>query len=102
MILYSTGTVIKLYTILYSTGTVIKLYMILYSTGTVITLYMILYSTGTVIFHFSLVSWGLCENVRIPYFHTDGRAGKYTVNVQCSVQYTLLLLYLMLVISYCA
>jgi hypothetical protein len=27
---------------------------------------------------------------------------KYTVNVQCSVQYTLLLLYLMLVMSYCA
>ena len=27
---------------------------------------------------------------------------KYTVNVQCSVQYTLLLLYLMLVISSCA
>jgi len=32
------------------------------------------------------------------------RERKYTVglNVQCSVQYTLLLLYLMLVVSYCA
>jgi hypothetical protein len=29
------------------------------------------------------------------------RERKYTVNVQCSVQYTLLLLYLMLVMSYC-
>jgi len=28
------------------------------------------------------------------------RERKYTVNVQCSVQYTLVLLYLMLVISY--
>jgi hypothetical protein len=39
---------------------------------------------------------------KIPYFHTYEREGKYTVNVQCSVQYTLLLLYLMLVMSYCA
>jgi hypothetical protein len=30
------------------------------------------------------------------------RERQYTVNVQCSVQYTLLLLYLMLVMSYCA
>ena len=30
------------------------------------------------------------------------RERKYTVNVQCSVQYTLLLLYLMLVMSYYA
>ena len=29
------------------------------------------------------------------------RERKYTVNVQCSVQYTLLLLYLMLLMSYC-
>jgi hypothetical protein len=36
-----------------------------------------------------------CLNIRIPYFHT------YTGNVQCSVQYTVLLLYLMLVMSYC-
>jgi len=40
--------------------------------------------------------------VRIPYFHTYDRERKYTVNIQRSVQYTLLLLYLMLVISYCA
>ena len=30
------------------------------------------------------------------------RERKYTVNVQCSVDYTLLLLYLMLLNSYCA
>jgi len=30
------------------------------------------------------------------------RERKYTVNVQCSVQYALLLLYLMLIMSYCA
>jgi len=30
------------------------------------------------------------------------RERKYTANVQCSIQYTLLLLYLMLVMSYCA
>jgi len=30
------------------------------------------------------------------------RERNYTVNVQCSVQYTLLLLYLMLVMSYSA
>jgi hypothetical protein len=35
-------------------------------------------------------------------FHTYDRERKYTVNVQRSVQYTLLLLYLMLVMSYCA
>jgi len=29
------------------------------------------------------------------------RERNYTVNVQCRVQYTLLLLYLMLVMSYC-
>ena len=33
------------------------------------------------------------------YFHTYKT--KYALNVQCSVQYTLLLLYLMLVMSYC-
>ena len=63
-------------------------------------LYMILYSTGTVFFHCSNISWGLGQNVKIPYFHTYGRERKYTANVQCSVQYTLLLLYLMLVMSY--
>jgi hypothetical protein len=30
------------------------------------------------------------------------RERKYTINVQCSVQYTLLLIYLMLAMSYCA
>jgi len=30
------------------------------------------------------------------------RERKYTANVQCSVQYTLLLFYLMLIMSYCA
>ena len=40
--------------------------------------------------------------VRIPYFHTYDRERKYTVKVQRSVQYTLLLLYLMLAMSYCA
>jgi len=39
--------------------------------------------------------------VRIPYFHMNERGKEYTVNVQCSVQYTVLLLHLMLVISYC-
>jgi hypothetical protein len=38
-----------------------------------------------------------CQNPLLPYIQKR----KYTVNVQCSVQYTLLLLYLMLVISYC-
>jgi hypothetical protein len=33
--------------------------------------------------------------------YVRGRERKYTVNVQCSVQYTLLLLYLMSVMSYC-
>jgi hypothetical protein len=34
--------------------------------------------------------------------HSYVQERKYTVSVQCSVQYTLLLLYLMLVMSYCA
>jgi predicted transporter len=36
----------------------------------------------------------------LTFIHT--REGKYIVHVQCSVQYTLLLLDLMLVMSYCA
>jgi hypothetical protein len=39
-------------------------------------------------------------SVSITFIPTRDR--KYTVNVQCSLQYTLLLLYLMLVMSYCA
>ena len=34
----------------------------------------------------------------LTFIHTRER--KYTANVQCNVQYTLLLLYLMLVMSY--
>ena len=36
-------------------------------------------------------------NDRIPYFHTYERESKHPVNIKYSVQYTLLLLYLMLV-----
>jgi len=37
-----------------------------------------------------------------PLLSNVKRERKYTVNVQCSVQYTLLLLYLMLIVFYCA
>ena len=40
------------------------------------------------------------KRIRISYFHTYERERKNTVNVKCSVQYTLL--YLMLIMSYCA
>ena len=40
------------------------------------------------------------QNPLLSYVRETER--KYTANVQCSVQYTLLLLYLMLVMSYCA
>jgi hypothetical protein len=36
------------------------------------------------------------------YPYVCEREREYTVNIQCSVQYTLLLLYLMLVMAYCA
>ena len=49
------------------------------------------------IFHCSIFSLGLNQNPLLSYYE---RAIKYTVNVQYSVQYTLLLLYLMLVMSY--
>jgi hypothetical protein len=42
------------------------------------------------------------QNVIIPYFHKYVKEKNYTVNVQWSVQYTLLLLDLILVMSYCA
>jgi len=66
-------------------------------------LYMILYSMGTV--YFSLLNRHLRirlkrQNPLLSYVRERER--KYTVNVQYSVQYTLLLLYLMLVTSYCA
>jgi len=32
-------------------------------------------------------------NVRLPYFHTYERERKYTANVQCSVQYTIITLF---------
>ena len=41
-----------------------------------------------------------CQNPLLSYIQERER--KYTVNVQCSVQYTLLLLYCMLVMPYCA
>jgi len=37
----------------------------------------------------------------ITFIRTRERERKYTVNVQCSLQYTLLLLYSMLVMFYC-
>ena len=40
------------------------------------------------------------QNPLLSYVRETER--KYTVTVQCSVQYALLLLYLMLVMSYCA
>jgi len=40
-----------------------------------------------------------CQNPLLSY--VQERERKYTVIVQCSVQYTLLILYLMLVMSYC-
>jgi len=42
------------------------------------------------------------QNPLLSYVPERERERKYTVNVQCSVHYTLLLLYLMLVMSYCA
>jgi hypothetical protein len=42
-----------------------------------------------------------CQNPLLLYVQERGWGGVYAVNVQCSVQYTLLLLYLMLVMSYC-
>jgi len=43
-----------------------------------------------------------CQNPLLSYIRERERKRKYTVNVQCSVQYTLVLLYLMLIMSYCA
>ena len=40
------------------------------------------------------------QNTLLSYVRDRER--KYTVNMQCSVQYTLILLYLMLLMSYCA
>jgi hypothetical protein len=51
-------------------------------------LYLILYSTGTVLFHCCIISLRIrlkCQNPLLSYV----RERKYTVNVQCSVQYTL-------------
>ena len=42
------------------------------------------------------------QNPLLSYVRERERERKYTANVQCSVQYTLLPLYLMLVMSYCA
>ena len=42
------------------------------------------------------------QNPLLSYVLERERERKYTVNVQCSVQYALLLLYFMLVMSYCA
>jgi len=60
-------------------------------------MYMILYSTGTVFYHcYRLLRIRLKrQNPLLSY--ARGTKRKYTVNVQYSVQYTLLLLYLMLV-----
>jgi len=66
--------------------------------------YMILYSRVGVMYFFI----ALCllkirlqrQNPLLSYVRERER--KYTVNVQCSVQYILLLVYLMLVMSYCA
>jgi len=63
-------------------------------------LYTILYSTGTVFFLllYRLLRIRLkCQNPLLSYVQDR----KYTVNVQCSAQYTLLLLYFALVMSYC-
>ena len=54
-------------------------------------LYKILSSTGTVFFHCCIVTWLLGLNVRISYCHKYDIEREYTVNVQGSVQYTLLL-----------
>jgi hypothetical protein len=62
-------------------------------------LYMVLYGKGTVLF-IALSSLG--DYARIRYFHIYERERKYIVSVQCSVQYTLLLLHLMLIKSYSA
>ena len=42
------------------------------------------------------------QNPLLSYVRERERERKYTVNVHCSVQYTLLLLCLTLVMSYCA
>jgi len=42
------------------------------------------------------------QNPLLSHVQARERVRMYAVNVQCSVQYTLLLLYLMLVISCCA
>ena len=42
------------------------------------------------------------QNPLLSYAREKERERNYTVNVQCSVQYTLLLLCLMVVMSYCA
>ena len=60
------------------------------------------YSTGNVLYYFCIVSWVLGWNIRILYFHTYERERNYAVNVQCSIQYILLLLHWMLVMSSCA
>jgi len=42
-----------------------------------------------------------CQNLLLLYVQEREREGKYTVNVQCSVQYTSFI-YCLLVMSYCA
>jgi len=44
-----------------------------------------------------------CQNPLLSYVRERERGGgEFTADVQCSAQYTLLFLYLMLVMSYCA
>jgi hypothetical protein len=62
-------------------------------------LYKILYSTGTVFFTALLSLEDYAKTSELSYKREREREKNYTVNVQCSVQYTLLLLYLMLVIT---
>jgi len=42
------------------------------------------------------------QNLLLSYVGERERERKYTANVKCSLQYTLLLLYLMLIMFYCA
>jgi hypothetical protein len=59
-------------------------------------------------FQLSAVKRGLCHRTHaktsqsFTFTRAKARERKYTVNVQCSAQYTLLLLHFILVMSYCA